>query len=415
MPDIKLRDGSGVETTYNDVNTITVPLADGSGQQVFTKGDWYDGILTIPTSTICYCSGPMGQKIVDLFWDDIVIGTPSTPIIDWQRLFDGVKKIDASDKSIYISGNATNGDGLATKFPMKYHFDNLGGYGMRNGPISNKYGLEEGIIAGWSEVPDNMFYKIWTGADCLAEYLYSCESVPARWLQVPKYFDPSNYSSYGNYKNVGSSWNPYYYMFGDGYTEKAWRSIDGLEIIPMDCNGTVYVVGPCLHTVKFVTDNGTPRSASWNNMTLKFGYNNGQQYFIGFSYNGQSVYPRSKRTTTWGTTFSDHIITNETEYQLYKDEADKVVKQGYQDTYTNSVTGESERGYFGILFSNYNHDSMVETINSLPDLTEAGTACTISFATKLGKLTNEGGFDKLTEQEIAVAVAKGWTVASHTN
>ena len=31
MPDIKLRDGSGVEQTYTGIDTITVPLADGSG------------------------------------------------------------------------------------------------------------------------------------------------------------------------------------------------------------------------------------------------------------------------------------------------------------------------------------------------------------------------------------------------
>ena len=36
MPDIKLRDGSGVEQTYTGVDTITVPLADGSGN--FTYG-----------------------------------------------------------------------------------------------------------------------------------------------------------------------------------------------------------------------------------------------------------------------------------------------------------------------------------------------------------------------------------------
>ena len=36
MPDIKLRDSSGVEQTYTGVDTITVPLADGSGN--FTYG-----------------------------------------------------------------------------------------------------------------------------------------------------------------------------------------------------------------------------------------------------------------------------------------------------------------------------------------------------------------------------------------
>ena len=35
MPDIKLRDGSGVENTYQGVDTITLPLADGSGTWTF--------------------------------------------------------------------------------------------------------------------------------------------------------------------------------------------------------------------------------------------------------------------------------------------------------------------------------------------------------------------------------------------
>lgn len=42
MPDIKLRDGSGVETTYNNVDTITVPLADGSGTWKYSSGDFYN-------------------------------------------------------------------------------------------------------------------------------------------------------------------------------------------------------------------------------------------------------------------------------------------------------------------------------------------------------------------------------------
>lgn len=39
MPDIKLRDGSGVENTYEGVNTITLPLADGSGTWTFGLTD----------------------------------------------------------------------------------------------------------------------------------------------------------------------------------------------------------------------------------------------------------------------------------------------------------------------------------------------------------------------------------------
>lgn len=39
MPDIKLRDGSGVENTYEGVDTITLPLADGSGTWTFGLSD----------------------------------------------------------------------------------------------------------------------------------------------------------------------------------------------------------------------------------------------------------------------------------------------------------------------------------------------------------------------------------------
>lgn len=51
----------------------------------------------------------------------------------------------------------------------------------------------------------------------------------------------------------------------------------------------------------------------------------------------------------------------------------------------------------------YNHDSMVETINSLPDVSGSGGTNTIKF-------TNSNGGSELTEEEIAVATARGWTI-----
>ena len=39
MPDIKLKNSSGVEQTYIGVDTITVPLADGSGTHTFGLTD----------------------------------------------------------------------------------------------------------------------------------------------------------------------------------------------------------------------------------------------------------------------------------------------------------------------------------------------------------------------------------------
>lgn len=66
-------------------------------------------------------------------------------------------------------------------------------------------------------------------------------------------------------------------------------------------------------------------------------------------------------------------------------------------------------------YSFYNHDSAVETINSLPDtsayLAETGGTNTIKFKGNSGSKTNGGAINTMTAEEIAVAAAKGWTVA----
>lgn len=66
-------------------------------------------------------------------------------------------------------------------------------------------------------------------------------------------------------------------------------------------------------------------------------------------------------------------------------------------------------------YSRYNHDSAVETINSLPDtsayLAANGGTNTINFKGNSGTLTDGGAINTLTEEEIAVAAAKGWTVS----
>ena len=61
-------------------------------------------------------------------------------------------------------------------------------------------------------------------------------------------------------------------------------------------------------------------------------------------------------------------------------------------------------------YSRYNHDSAVNTINSLPDCSASGGVNTIRFLGRSGELTDGGAINTLTEEEIAVAAAKGWTV-----
>lgn len=63
-------------------------------------------------------------------------------------------------------------------------------------------------------------------------------------------------------------------------------------------------------------------------------------------------------------------------------------------------------------YSRYNHDSAVETINSLPDtsVSSGSTGNTIKFLGTAGSATDGGAINTLTAAEIAVATAKGWTV-----
>lgn len=83
-------------------------------------------------------------------------------------------------------------------------------------------------------------------------------------------------------------------------------------------------------------------------------------------------------------------ITDAASYQALKDDP---------DWYTLDVN-----------YSRYNHDSAVNTINTLPDTSATGTN-TIKFKGQAGALTDGGAINTLTTQEIAVATAKGWTVA----
>ena len=69
-----------------------------------------------------------------------------------------------------------------------------------------------------------------------------------------------------------------------------------------------------------------------------------------------------------------------------------------------------------IAYSRYNHDSAVETINSLPDCSAylaetSGNYNTIKFKSEAGSATDGGSIGNLTQEEIAVATAKGWTVS----
>ena len=140
-----------------------------------------------------------------------------------------------------------------------------------------------------------------------------------------------------------------------------------------------------LKRLVFDMDNGAPRVQEWKSQMIDLTYNVGftsdttaQQYIL--NYNS-------------GIT-ADKCVSDDTTYQALKNDP---------DWYTNDIA-----------YSRYNHDSAVETINSLPDtsayLATAGGTNTIRFKGSSGSSTDGGAINTMTEEEIAVAAAKGWTV-----
>ena len=139
-----------------------------------------------------------------------------------------------------------------------------------------------------------------------------------------------------------------------------------------------------------VNEDGSPKTANWKNQTINFTNNVG---YGTYSYQDGYIINYNSGIT------ADKAVFDDASYQALKDDPDWYVKPSAPNQYR---------------YSRYNHDSAVNTINSLPDtsayLASAGGTNTIKFIGVAGEATDGGAINTLTEEEIAVAAAKGWTV-----
>lgn len=129
-------------------------------------------------------------------------------------------------------------------------------------------------------------------------------------------------------------------------------------------------------------EDGSPVITKWKNQTIDLTSG------IGYT-GGTAIVGRNNGIT------ADKEVKDDATYQALKDDPDWFSAD--------------------INYSRYNHNSAVRTINSLPDtsayLATAGGTNTIKFKGESGALTDGGAINTLTEEEIAVATAKGWTVS----
>ena len=226
----------------------------------------------------------------------------------------------------------------------------------------------------WSSRNDNPSYNFISNVffQC-----YSLKRIPQNlissiFLQFP--YSGDNYDSF-----------PYYNQYRYCY------SLEELQNIPVSYYTTGNTsnlfggfVNACnrLKSLTFKTNNGTPIVAKWKNQTIDL------SNYVGYASKAENITGYNSGLTT------ATQITDDASYQSLKNNP---------DSWTALIQ-----------YSRYNHDSAVETINSLPDTSEylasAGGTNKIKFKGESGSATDGGAINTLTEAEIAVATAKGWTV-----
>lgn len=197
-------------------------------------------------------------------------------------------------------------------------------------------------------------------------YCYSLRSIPEEILK-------EIYSAATNYSRT-----QLYYAFQSCY---ALDEIRGLSPRTGTVTSNMFSMafqncGRVKEIIFDTNEDGTPIAVNWSKQTIDLTYKLGAtSTYLVTGYNS-------------GITADKEVIDDAT-YQALKNDP---------DWYTTKLS-----------YSRYNHDSAVNTINSLPDVTQ-GSGNTIKFYKLNGEYTDGGAIGNLTEEEIAVAAAKGWTV-----
>ena len=170
-------------------------------------------------------------------------------------------------------------------------------------------------------------------------------------------------------------------------------SLDEVVDLPVLGNEEYYYTGNmfqsafrnCGHLKEFTfaTDDGNPYLRKWGNQTIDL------SRYVGYC-------PNSYITSYNSGITEDKRVTYDDDYQRLKDDP---------DWFSNKVE-----------YSRYNHDSAVNTINSLPMIDKeiqnnSLMPNIIKFNGASGSATDGGAISNLTSEEIAIAAAKGWTVS----
>lgn len=321
------------------------------------------------------CKYKFANKGWDWFIENYGVQITTSNIIDASYMFN-FSEVEAIPFTINLS---TNGCECNSMFESCYYLKTLpevsGKIRNFSSVFSSCYNIRQ-IPDSWGNLDFSEINTItYSRLNSIFSYCYSLRQIPASLL-----------SNLHNDKAT-SKYNKFYqgcFSYCCSLNEILNLPVDGATMTNNMFDSTFERCNRSKN-ITFATDNGTPYTASWKNQTIDLtravGYNFGageQKYIL--NYNS-------------GIT-EDKKVTDNTTYQTLKDDP---------DWWTMDKR-----------YSRYNHDSAVATINSLPDtsayLATAGGTNTIKFDGNCGSATDGGAINTLTEEEIAVATAKGWTV-----
>lgn len=414
MPDIKLKNGSGVEQVYTGVDTITVPLADGTGTHTFGLTDeelnFTSGLGVFQKNRFAnsLLSPSNIKRIKFSIGDDAENGLVSTfAYSDYEDLSD--------IKITFTTPNKTSTNKLQDTFvsckklkhlPVITNTSKVEVYGnASNFNFSYCHLLSDEELAQWF----SHFMNTTTSNFQSVNWFQNCYSLKdASWFGDVELFTANKPSSI-------------YYLFGYCVNlEKMVLPILG-ETMEVTSNmfGTsnaAWNYTPMLSSMTLkTTENGLPYTVRWKGQTLEFlssnqtGWSNAESNIAPMLDYGSNT---AENNIFYGCSSSNSTIdldTAQSRYEILKNNPN-----WYSIAY-NSVTYNGTNVKAAMLFSKFNHDSMVELINSLPDtsayLAAKGGTNTIKFNKYLGALTDAGGAENLTDEEIAVATSKGWTIS----
>ena len=235
--------------------------------------------------------------------------------------------------------------------------------------------FEPEMLDGFSSVKITSSYSAWRPTGFSNNY--SLRRVPSWWYKFILCEESTVFPSY-TYCLYNNTFNSCYSL-DEVLNMPVWRC-QGAQTSNMFSS----TFNNCcrIKDVTFETDNGQPIVTNWKTQTIDF------SKYAGISYGYNYIINNNSGIT------ADKEVKDDATYQALKNDP---------DWWTNKVE-----------YSRYNHDSAVNTINSLPDtsayLASAGGTNTIKFTGSSGSLTDGGAINTLTEAEIAVAAAKGWTV-----